>query len=105
MVKRYKLEGISGLITNQGLKHTLNDWIRPQDYSSADTLFYTVNRICANIGKSIFINFKQCLILFYYLVFFMKSSKDKRYVFVFIGSSEKIGSDDQNKNNELINTN
>jgi transposase len=34
-------------------------WIRPQDYISTDTLFYTVNRALANIGKGISINFNH----------------------------------------------
>jgi len=40
-------------------KEVKEGWIKPQDYSSADTLFYTVNRICVNIGKTLFINFKE----------------------------------------------
>ena len=35
-------------------------WIRPQDYISKDTLFYTVNRALADIGKGVSINFKHC---------------------------------------------
>lgn len=34
-------------------------WIRPQDYISTDTLFYTVNRALADIGKGVSINFKH----------------------------------------------
>lgn len=34
-------------------------WIRPQDYISKDTLFYTVNRALADIGKGVTINFKH----------------------------------------------
>jgi len=34
-------------------------WIKPNDYLSTDTLFYAVDRICANIGKELFINFKE----------------------------------------------
>lgn len=34
-------------------------WIRPQDYISKDTLFYTVNRALADIGKGVSINFKH----------------------------------------------
>ena len=34
-------------------------WIKPNDYSSADQLFYAVNRVCANIGKSLFLNFSK----------------------------------------------
>lgn len=35
-------------------------WIKPADYQSADDLFYAVNRICAAVGKSLFINFSEC---------------------------------------------
>ncbi|MBB3188474.1 transposase [Microbacter margulisiae] len=34
-------------------------WIRPQDYGSTDTLFYTTNRTLAAIGKSMFINYSH----------------------------------------------
>ncbi|RGN59310.1 IS630 family transposase [Bacteroides sp. OM05-10AA] len=34
-------------------------WIRPQDYISKDTLFYSVNRALADIGKGLSINFKH----------------------------------------------
>jgi transposase len=34
-------------------------WIRPQDYISTDTLFYTVNRALADIGNGVSINFKH----------------------------------------------
>lgn len=34
-------------------------WIRPQDYICKDTLFYTVNRALAAIGKEVSINFKH----------------------------------------------
>ena len=32
-------------------------WIKPTDYQEADRLFYAVNRICANIGKELTVNF------------------------------------------------
>jgi transposase len=32
-------------------------WLRPQDYVSADTLFYATNRILAAIGKEVRINY------------------------------------------------
>ena len=41
-------------------KEMKQGWIKPSDYQSADDLFYAVNRICAAIGKSIFINFSRC---------------------------------------------
>jgi len=34
-------------------------WVCPSDYLSADNLFYAVDRVCANIGKQLFINFNQ----------------------------------------------
>jgi len=34
-------------------------WLKPSDYQSADTLFYAVDRICAAIGKELFMNFSQ----------------------------------------------
>jgi transposase len=34
-------------------------WLRPTDYQSADNLFYAVDRICAAIGKKLFINFSK----------------------------------------------
>lgn len=40
-------------------KEIKQGWIKPQDYLTADTLFYAVNRICANIGKELFIKFSQ----------------------------------------------
>lgn len=35
-------------------------WIKPSDYSDAENLFYAVDRICANIGKTLNINFSKC---------------------------------------------
>lgn len=32
-------------------------WIRPTDYNTIDDLFYSVNRICADIGQNLFLNF------------------------------------------------
>lgn len=40
-------------------KEMKQGWIRPQDYLSADDLFYAVDRICAAIGKLLFINFSK----------------------------------------------
>lgn len=34
-------------------------WLKPTDYQSAEHLFYAVNRICAAIGKTLFLNFSQ----------------------------------------------
>ena len=34
-------------------------WLKPSDYQSADTLFYAVDRICAAIGKKLFMNFSE----------------------------------------------
>lgn len=34
-------------------------WLKPKDYQSADQLFYAVDRICAAIGKQLFMNFSQ----------------------------------------------
>lgn len=34
-------------------------WLKPSDYQSADTLFYAVDRICAAIGKELFMNFSE----------------------------------------------
>lgn len=31
-------------------------WIRPQDYTSADALFYATNRTLAEVGKGLRIN-------------------------------------------------
>jgi len=40
-------------------KEIKQGWIKPQDYLNTDTFFYAINRICANIGKSIFIQFSE----------------------------------------------
>ena len=40
-------------------KEMKDRWVRPGDYLSADNLFYAVDRICANIGKQLFIQFNQ----------------------------------------------
>ncbi len=40
-------------------KEMKQGWIRPSDYKSAEDLFYAVNRICAAVGKSVFINFSK----------------------------------------------
>lgn len=34
-------------------------WLKPCDYKSADTLFYAVNRICAAVGRDLFMNFSN----------------------------------------------
>ena len=34
-------------------------WLKPADYSTADTLFYAVDRICANVGKDLFVHFSK----------------------------------------------
>lgn len=38
-------------------KELKEGWLKPSDYQSADTLFYAVDRICANIGKELFMEF------------------------------------------------
>ena len=38
-------------------KEIKQGWLRPQDYRSADDLFFALNRICNAIGSSLFINF------------------------------------------------
>ena len=35
--------------------------LKPSDYLTADTLFYAVDRICAAVGKDVFINFSKYL--------------------------------------------
>jgi transposase len=35
-------------------------WIKPSDYIDAESLFYAVDRIYANIGKTLNINFSKC---------------------------------------------
>ena len=34
-------------------------WIRPDDYSSADQLFYAVDRVCSAIGNQLFLHFSK----------------------------------------------
>ena len=34
-------------------------WIKPQDYISKDNLFYAANRALANVGKILYVNFKN----------------------------------------------
>lgn len=34
-------------------------WLKPEDYESAQHLFYAVNRICNAIGKQLFMNFSD----------------------------------------------
>jgi len=34
-------------------------WIRPQDYASTDSLFYTTNRALADIGNNLFIQYSH----------------------------------------------
>lgn len=38
-------------------KEIKEGWIKPEDYESADTLFYAVNRICSVIGTCLSIHF------------------------------------------------
>lgn len=40
-------------------KEIKEGWIKPEDYQTADTLFYALDRICANIGKKLFLNFSN----------------------------------------------
>ena len=40
-------------------KELKEGWLKPSDYQSADSLFYAVNRICASVGKELFINFSD----------------------------------------------
>ena len=40
-------------------KELKEGWLKPEDYVTADSLFYAVNRICANIGTSLFMNFSE----------------------------------------------
>jgi transposase len=42
-------------------------WLRPQDYSTTDQLFYAVKLILNAVGKTLFINFKTKLINANYL--------------------------------------
>jgi transposase len=39
-------------------KEVKTRWLRPEDYTSTDQLFYSVNRILHAVGKSLFIKFK-----------------------------------------------
>lgn len=41
-------------------KELKEGWLKPCDYQSADNLFYALDRICANIGKKLFMNFSKC---------------------------------------------
>ena len=38
-------------------KEIKEGWIRPQDYITQDTLFYAIDRICANVGTIISLKF------------------------------------------------
>ncbi len=38
-------------------KEIKQGWLRPEDYRTADDLFYAFDRVCSAIGKSLFINF------------------------------------------------
>ena len=38
-------------------KEIKEGWIRPQDYIEKDSLFYAIDRICANVGHILTINF------------------------------------------------
>lgn len=40
-------------------KELKEGWLKPADYQSADSLFYAVDRICAAIGKELFMNFSD----------------------------------------------
>ena len=40
-------------------KELKEGWIKPNDYIETDTLFYAVNRICANIGNILSIKFSK----------------------------------------------
>ena len=48
-----------GYIIERLWKEFKEGWLKPSDYQSADTLFYAVDRICANIGKELFMNFSE----------------------------------------------
>jgi transposase len=41
-------------------KEVKEGWIKPVEYDSAENLFYAVDRICANTGTSLKINFSEC---------------------------------------------
>lgn len=38
-------------------KEIKQGWLKPEDYRTADDLFYALDRICSAVGKSLFINF------------------------------------------------
>jgi len=40
-------------------KEIKEGWLRPQDYVSADNLFYALDRVCAAIGSQIFMKFSD----------------------------------------------
>lgn len=40
-------------------KEIKEGWIKPTDYIDADNLFYALNRICANIGNTLFMKFAK----------------------------------------------
>lgn len=40
-------------------KELKGGWLKPADYLTADQLFYAVNRVCANIGKDLKMNFSE----------------------------------------------
>lgn len=40
-------------------KEIKEGWIKPSDYNSADDLFYAFDRICANVGKTVKLHFRQ----------------------------------------------
>jgi len=41
-------------------KEIKEGWIKPPDYLNADSLFYALNRICANIGDTLVLKFAKC---------------------------------------------
>lgn len=41
-------------------KEIKEGWIKPADYTSAENLFYALDRVCANIGILLKINFAEC---------------------------------------------
>lgn len=40
-------------------KEIKEGWLRPQDYISADNLFYALDRVCAAVGSQIFMKFSD----------------------------------------------
>lgn len=40
-------------------KEMKQSWLKPKDYTTSDSLFYAVDRICANIGNNLFLNFSK----------------------------------------------